>query len=331
MWNHLRVIATGALRYIVKLAGGVVLSKRAFELLCTQRNRAVSKLISLENCKLEPGLTGVVFSKDRALQLYTLLHSYFRLVENPAPLFIIYDVTTDGHAKAYRQIEDTLENSVVKVTFIREKSNFCHVLQDILSKIHTKNVFFLVDDIVFIRKIDLRLASAIDPFQTILSLRHSPHLRRSYTAGVDQNPPNFTPYQENSGLVCFEWFEQGNEWSDPWSVDGQVLSTAEVRILTLVSDFKAPNTYEAALKTFNDIVKGRNGMCYTESKILNLPINRVQDETENYSGNISTEYLLKQWNKGLMLDLSLLDDHIPQSPHEELPVKFVSRQSFPIT
>ena len=326
--SYFRIVSANFLRGLVKTAGGVMLSKRAHNQLLSQRKKAVSELVILEGAELEQGIVGVVFSKDRALQLYTLLSTYFEHVKNPASLFIIYTASTDSHAKAYAEIETALHGCPVEVLFVREGVSFRDGLLHVLGKIRVKNIFFLVDDIVFIRPMSLDVASRLNPLNTILSFRHGPHLCRSYTADVNQMPPNFFRSQSGSDLLEFKWFEQGNEWSDPWSLDGQVLSTAEVRVLTRLSDFKAPNTYESALKTFNDIAEGRMGMCYSKSKILNLPINRVQSEVLNLSGTISPEYLLDQWNKGMMLDTSMLEDHVPRSPHEELAISFKKRRPF---
>jgi hypothetical protein len=325
----LRTIARRFLYYVVDTIGGVLLSHRAYGQILTQRARAVLELTRLENIDLKPGLTGVILSKDRALQLYTLLHTYFRLVKNPVPIFVIYNTSTDSHATAYSEVAAAFKKTSPKVVFAHEIKSFRDTLLDILAQVSTKNIFFLMDDIIFIRPLDLKVASEIDPLRSILSLRHSPHLRRSYTAAVTQKPPNFVSAPNDPGLLAFKWFEQGNEWADPWSLDGQILSTAEVRVLTRLSDFKAPNSYEGALKTFNDIAKNRNGVCYGESKILNLPINRVQNEVPNLSGGVSPEFLLEQWNKGLMLDTSMFDTHVPHSPHEEHPVVFKKRAVFP--
>lgn len=330
MSGNIRAFATRLLRSIVGKVGGVVLSQQAYRLLLNQRDRAALELASLQDSCLEPGLRGVIFSKDRALQLYTLLHTYFKLVENPVPLFIIYTASSDAHANAYREVEDALKNSQLEVTLVRETTVFRDTLLNVLAQVNTRNIFFLVDDIVFIRPVNLSLASIIDPTQCILSFRHSPHLRRSYTAAVNQPPPAFFPSQEGGELVCFNWFEQGNEWSDPWSVDGQVLSTAEVRVLSRLSDYKAPNTYEGTLKSFNGLAMGRLGMCYTESRMLNLAINRVQSEVANYSGSISADFLLDQWNNGLMLDTSVFDNHISIATHEDRSVGFVRREKLPI-
>lgn len=323
--RYCRPKAVSFLHGLVKAAGGVVLSNRAYNQLLLQRERAVSELVVFEGAGLEQGIVGVVFSKDRALQLYTLLSTYFEYVENPASLFVIYTASTDAHAKAYAEVEEALKGCSAEVLFVREIGGFRESLLKVFKEIRTKNIFFLVDDIVFIRPLNLDVAARLDPFNAILSFRHSPHLRRSYTAGVNQLPPTLSQSRVDPGLLEFKWFEQGNEWSDPWSLDGQILSTAEVRVLTRLSDFKAPNTYEAALKSFNDIVKGRVGLCYSESKILNLPLNRVQTEALNISGNISPEFLLSRWNDGMMLDTSMLENHIPRSPHEELALKFKKR------
>lgn len=323
--TRLRTILVGILRRFVAAIGGVLLSRRNYEELLLQRARAVRELSDLESVHLRSGLTGIVLSKDRALQLYALLQTYVRYTKNPVPLFVIYNASNEAHAKAYVEVEAAFRNSDLSLTFFFEKYSFRESLIDVLGMVNTKNIFFLVDDIIFIRPVNLDGASAMDPFKTILSLRHSPHLRFSYTSAVSQFPPEFSPAHGNPDSLIFRWFEKGNEWSDPWSLDGQVLSTAEVRVLSRLCNFRAPNTYEAALKSFGDIVRDRSGMCYVESKILNLPINRVQNEVENISGNVSTEFLLEQWNKGLMLDTSMFDAYVPKSTHEEHPVRFVMR------
>lgn len=320
-----RFFVVKLLRRFARVFGAVLLSKQVHAQILSQRARAVEELVKQESLGLRQGVVGVVLSKDRALQLYTLLHTYFKYVENPAPLFVIYQVSNEAHAAAYQEVEAAYGDQSRSIKFVPEGTSFRASLQTILEKINTNKTFFLVDDIVFIRPLDLNDISAIDPKSAIFSFRHSPHLRRSYTANVKQLPPKFFPSKISPALLEFKWFEQGNEWSDPWSLDGQVLSTAEIRVLTRISDFKAPNTYEAALKVFNDIARNRVGICYTESKTLNLPINRVQNEVSNLSGNVSPEFLLAQWNNGMMLDTSSLDTHIPLAPHEEHVITFKRR------
>ena len=324
----MRSFIVQSLRALFSIFGGIVLTRRAYNQIIFQRDEAVSKLVKIEEIKLNHGLVGIVFSRDRALQLYTLLHTYFAKVKNPAPLYIVYSVSSNAHLESYDEIYKTLNASGCNVTLIKELDGFKVTLLKILYQINSKNIFFLVDDNIFIRETDFTIAKQIDPLCTILSLRHSPHLKHSYTANAQLRIPNFTPAKEGLGLLKFAWFEQNLEWSDPWSVDGQVLSTAEVRVLASMSDFKAPNTFEGALKSFNSLCKSRYGLCYSESKVINLPINCVQTEVSNLSGNITAEYLLKCWNDGLMFDARPLEKHTPLSTHEEHTLEFVKRTPF---
>lgn len=318
-------MAIDLIRRLADAFGVVLLSKTIHQQVLLQRDNAVAELVAEEKKNLVEGLACVIFSKDRALQLYSLLDTYFAKVQNPVPVFVIYGASEEGHSQAYREVETGFTERSVPVTFVPDGKGFRETLMSVLAAIKTRSIIFLVDDIIFIGAVDLALASAIDPQAAVLSLRHSPHLRRSYTANVDQPPPAFQSSGIHPDVLAFNWFEQGNEWSDPWSVDGQVLSTAEVRVITRISRFRAPNSYEIALKTFNDMARNRRGLCFTESKILNLPINRVQSEVANISGSISSAYLLEQWNKGLMIDAAMFEGHIPKSPHEEHAITFRRR------
>ncbi len=322
--SKLRHIGIKLIRKIIGFFNGVVLSQKVYNSLLRQRNEAVILLTAeRENSQL-PGITGVVFSKDRPLQLHALIKTYFENVHAPASLYIIYNTSSLSYAEAYKELELEVGNS--SVIFVPDCDDFRLTLIRALNLIKTNKIFFLVDDIIFIREVDFTILRQLNPFNEILSLRHSPHLRRSYTANVDQKPPMIRPSNIHADLLEFNWFEQGNEWSDPWSVDGQVLSTDEVIVLSVISDFKAPNTFETALKTFDFLVKGRKGLCYGESKILNLPINRVQHEVPNRNGTVSAQLLLDAWNNGLMLDTSMFASVIPASPHEEHVIKFKKRE-----
>jgi len=331
MIAQLKNLILKILRQILAQVGGVLLSTKVYGGLLSQRALAVHQLTQINSLNLEPGLTGLIFSKDRALQLYSLLFTYFKLVKNPAPLFVIYNASTGDHEKSYLEIAQALNEISIPVILVKEQKSFRETLLQVLDRIKTKNIFCLVDDIIFIRSVDLALAAKINPLESILSLRHSPHLRRSYTANAEQAPPNFRPSTRHPILLEFNWFEKGHEWSDPWSVDGQILATAELKSLSQICQFKAPNTYEGELKSFNDLCRNRLGLCYSESKILNLPINRIQNEVLNRSGNISPEVLLQHWNLGEMLNTQQFNQHIPQSPHEEHLINFCSRQKIELS
>jgi hypothetical protein len=302
--------------WLARCVGFYFLPISSYQQILSMRRSAVQLLVDKECLNLNIGLTCIIFSKDRALQLYALLDSYFKQVKNPAQIYVIYHASSVNHELAYREVESIFSDKVFCVTFCPEIGDFRETFITILAKVHTSSIFFLVDDIVFISPVDFSIVSKIKPTFAILSLRHSPHITHSYTMRASQDPPKFGSTNISPDLLTFNWFESGNEWSDPWSLDGQIFSTAEIRVLTLISEFKGPNSYESALKTFNDLIGPRLGLCFNQSKILNLPVNRVQVENLNLSADISPEFLLKHWNDGLMIDLTVFDGYIPSSPHE---------------
>lgn|GEM_PF-6805731 len=62
---------------------------------------------------------GIVFSKDRALQLHALLSSYSEKVTSPAPLYILYHTSTPRHQKAYAELMEILPHQFL---FIKQLS-----------------------------------------------------------------------------------------------------------------------------------------------------------------------------------------------------------------
>lgn len=309
----------------LRLLGITLLSQTKYQTILFQRSSSIKELVDQADAKLRKGLIGVVFSKDRAFQLDALLESYLEKVINPADLVIIYKATNSRHHRAYHQVIERYKMSPVKIDFIEQGNDFRACLLRVLENIQVGSIFFLVDDIIFINSLDLSIYQDINSRYAILSLRLSPDLKSSYTAGKSHHPPRFSSTLISNELLQFKWFEQGCEWSDPWSVDGNIYSTAEIRVLSRVSPFGAPNSYEDALKSFADLAKDRPGYCFIKSKIINLAINRVQSEINNLSGNVNPEFLLDQWNQGLKMDRSMFEGYIPLSTHEEHVIEFRSR------
>lgn len=323
--KKIRYGVVGKVRKILSDLKLTLLTEPRYKSILSQRSIAVRELVDQADIQFHDGLIGVVFSKDRAFQLDALLESYFEKVHNPANLIILYKATDLTHKKAYEEVIERFYTQSPAIRYIEELGNFRDCLLRVLSSIRAKSIFFLVDDIVFINTIDLSIYSKVDSRSSILSLRLSPHLKKSYATGRSQSPPNLSPAAISSELLEFKWFEQGCEWSDPWSVDGNIYSTAEINVLSRISQFDAPNSYEDALKSFADLAVDRIGYCFAQSKILNLAINRVQNEINNQSGEITPQFLLEQWNKGLKMDRSMFDSYTPISPHEEHVIQFRSR------
>jgi hypothetical protein len=261
------------------------------------------------------GLSCIVFSKDRAIQLYALLESYNKFVQNPVDIIVIYKSSSDVHEKSYIELKNIIKNFPFNINFIKEKKNFRETLLDTLSKIKTKNIFFLTDDDIFINEFDFNLLLNINFYEKTFSLRHNPKISYSFTANANFKPPKFSVYKLVVNFNEFNWFDSGYEWSDPWSVNGHIYLTAEIMVISRISNYKFPNSYESALKFFNFLMIDRKGLCCNESIIMNIPMNIVQTEYKNLHGNISSDFLLHNWKNGNKINIDHLEKFKSNSTH----------------
>ncbi|MEI8054791.1 MAG: hypothetical protein WCH10_02165 [bacterium] len=312
------------IRFAFCSLGFSVVRTREFESILNCRNSLLRLLIeqNIANHQFCAGATGIVFSKDRALQLFTFLHSYVKCCINPPNLVIIYSASSHEHLVAYREVESIFSVYGCRFKFVCEALPFNKTLVEEILAIFTKNIFFIVDDNVCIAPFDGDLLGKVDSERYILSLRMSPNCTYSYTTRASHSPPKFNLSNQYPGLFEFMWNEKPNEWSYPCSLDGHVFPTVEIRILAVIGMYKSPNSFENLLMSFADYGASRLGLCFSSSRILNLPINKVQNENNNFAGSVSVEDLLKLWNAGFAFDVSQLSGYSPSAPHEEhnLPV-----------
>ena len=313
------------IKYFLLKFGIRILSEREYRELRLQRNSAIKKMTGEFN-KIDfiTGLSSVIFSKDRAMQLHLLLESFDKAVNSEVSVFVLYKASNRGHLESYEELILVSRYDNLNVHFVGELYDFKENLLNIIKKIETDKLFFLTDDDVFIREWDTNAVLDIDSSESILSLRHGLNIIYSYNKNRSISQPTTTLARKNIKIYKFDWLKGEGEWSDPLSVNGHIYSTAEILNISLISDFEGPNTYEAALKTYDDIFP-QSGLCYSESIIVNLPINIVQDEIKNKSGDVSVDYLLDYWMKGYKIDLSDLSNVSNSSTHEEHKIEFILR------
>jgi hypothetical protein len=266
---------------------------------------------------------GIVFSRDRPLQLHALLASYAELVRDPPPLHVLYRPTSDAYRAAY---EEVLGASPAPLGRVVLEARFRDDLLALLEAVEAPRTFFLVDDIVFVRPTDLGPLLRLDPARFVPSLRLAPHLRRSYTRDRDQPLP---PFREgvlaDPELRCWRWRDGELDWAYPLSVDGHLFSTGEVRWMAAHTAFVAPNSFEAGLQRFYRVFRRRLGACHRTSRLLNVPCTRVQQEIDNLHGNVDPAELLEVWRSRRRLDHRRLYGIENVSAHQEVELTFVPR------
>jgi hypothetical protein len=256
-------------------------------------------------------LTRLVFSKDRAIQLHAFIRSYERHVTPIGLMHVLYKASTPRHAHAYEQLFRTTPLWVIPY----EQTDF---RQDVLGLLpSTGTGVFFVDDQVFIRPWKVEKIPG-------LSLRHGLHLTYCYSIGSCQPLP---PHVEIEGLVRWIWSQGVLDWGYPFSLDGHLYDLVELKSLIECIDFDSPNSLESNLQQFTPLFGQRMGVCYRESRVVNVPWNSVQSSqySNRHAHDVSAEQLLDAWEAKQQIRVDELYSVMNKSVHQEFPLILESR------
>ena len=266
---------------------------------------------------------GIVFTKDRPTQLHALLTSYLRHAADPVPLNVLYKAGTDAHIHTYREVFDCFAPELVRPV---AQGDFRADVLALLASIGTERVLFLVDDIVFIEPFAFADFLPFDWLHTIPALRLGRGLDICYTREKPQKePPYLAGVVDNERFVAWRWKEGEHEYAFPLSLDGHIFGRREIEIIAQHSQFAAPNTFENALQIYLPSFENRIAVSYAKPCLVNVPLNRVQEEWHSRHGGTHQDELLEAWNQGLRWDVAALDGYRNHSTHEEVEVKLVPR------
>ncbi|MBR8838294.1 MAG: glycosyltransferase family 4 protein [Stigonema ocellatum SAG 48.90 = DSM 106950] len=268
-----------------------------------------------------PRINVVIFSKDRACQLELLLRSfkkYFTEWEH-AEKTVVYK--TDNHTLA--QGYQLCQKLHPEFHYVSESAT--PFKQGTLNAINEDNALtmFLVDDIVFKEKFSL-LEPEFQQFSNdleilCLSLRLHSGVNYCYATNHHVSVPQF---REDG---AWQWIGAEGDWGYPMSLDGNIFSTPIIKFITENIQFYNPNTFEALMAMNSKFLDNTPFMlCYKEnSKLLNIPANKVQDMFPARFGNLVTPEELNQ--RFLNGERILIEPFLGQkynAVHVELPYAF---------
>lgn len=268
---------------------------------------------------MSDNLTTIICSKHRPLQLYALLESFTEKTDfSPSNTFVVY--RADGiYDSAYDEIKQKFED----IKFVYEV-NFRNDVLDILSKSNKQYAMFLMDDDVFLHDTSLKEAvNYLDENSSLFtfSLRLGKNLNYCYPVNSNQAVP--FGYDDDQ---YFMWnYKEGEyDWNYPLSLDGHIFERA--KLLKMMEQIKwwSPNSLEAELQTFNLFIDPMC-VCYQQSKLFNMPMNRVQEDFKNRCGQTSAEDLFDLWKQDLKIDLSKLYGFVNKGAHEETRIYYTKR------
>ncbi len=292
----------------------IIIKNESYQKINSQRNELLKNLQQ----EYKKGISIIIFSKDRILQLHSLLNSIdnnFININNSKKIILFYP-SKKKFMKNYKILSKIKKNYI----FIKQK-NFKKDLLRILNLINTDKIMFLTDDNIAIQKLNFKNLKKINSLKYLLSLRMGKNIDYSFNLQKQISSPYFKKFNE---YYLFKWthnYENG-EWSDPCSLDGHIYNTSEIKKIFSIISFFSPNTLENEFKLFNSFFYLKKGLCFKNPSIHNLSINRVQKDFINRSGNVDIDYLLEQWKKKKILDYKLLKSSKINSTHSMQSLKF---------
>lgn len=261
----------------------------------------------------------IIFSYNRPQQLELLLRTLELKTNGPATTSVVWNTDDyNFYGPAYSKVFE--EYSFAKSVYEPENGGF---KQSILKQLEEPNPYtmFLVDDIFFKDNWDIQEACSYLNNQTVLchSLRLYPGIDYCYPTKQQVKAPQTA----NQGI--WQWFGCEGDWGYPMSVDGHIFRTDFIKQVATVLDYQNPNSFEASMANiasqFGNYIP--NMTCYTDnSKIINVPANRVQNLFPNRVGNLfSPKELNDLFLKDKRIDVSDFDGYKNRAPHEELIFK----------
>jgi hypothetical protein len=245
-------------------------------------------------------ISGLVFSKDRPIQLHALLSTYFKLVANAAPISIIYMASTKKIETYYNELE--AEFLTYPVRFIKEEIFYNQVIEWLEIQ-DADRIFFLTDDALFLEEMDINDCLVFEPIDDIFCFRYGYDLDYSFAFDKSQELPSIKTIKlgNSETFLKWKWNEKSDspDWVYPISVDGNIFYRLEILSICRNISFKSPNSLESSMQDFVNFFLIRYGISYPKARVINVPCNIVQNEFANRSTGLFTiPELLKFWHDG---------------------------------
>jgi len=268
-------------------------------------------------------LNVIIFSKDRAMQLDLLLQSILlNFNVEDYTLNILYKASNDEYNRGYNMIRDLYP----QFTYKKEES----FKEDLISLFNNSEyTVFLTDDDIIYQSFRLNKDELHNIFMlteaNCFSLRLGLNTVNCYTQQKLNKLDKYNTYSHVYDIKLIEpviYWKVGdstNDYAYPMSTDAHIFKTKEIKNLCELIEYTNPNTFEALLSNFSNpemIIAS-----YEYSKIVNSPINKVQDVFNNLAGmnyGYSAEDLNEMYLDGIGFNLSKMNFNNINGCHQEI-------------
>ena len=274
-------------------------------------------------------ITGLIFSKDRALQVQAAIESFFLYCQDRGRirLRVLYKASNQLHRGQYERLKEKFRD----VSFVEEEDFKKQVLAVVAG---CEYVLFLVDDNLFVG--DFSLVDVVVSLQNNadaigFSLRLGRNTTYCYAHNAEQRVPAFQG--ADGGILKYDWTSARrgglaeHDFGYPLELSSSMYRTADILGLLRQVEFSNPNTLEEAMAANSHLYRQvRNSLlCFEQSVTFCAPVNMVQTVWSNRVGcndNYSVERLAQVFEQGGRIDVERYSGFVPKSCHQEVELYF---------
>jgi hypothetical protein len=271
-------------------------------------------------------MVGVIFSKDRPLQLDALLCSFALHCQDAdnIELNVLYKTSDAFLESLYRE----LACDYPRIQFVAEqnfKNDVIRLLQE------SDYILFLVDDTLFVRSFYLtEIASHLreTPDTLGFSLRLGKNTVYCHHADTGMPLPEFRPVSKR--IQKYSWWNACWDFGFPLEVSSSVYRAEDLVPLLRELAFSGPNNMEMQLDSQKSkLTKHQYLSCYERSVAFSAPLNKVQTVGECRAGeneSYSPAFLGRLFREGRRIDVFTYAGLLPNAPHVEVELAFCEKK-----
>jgi hypothetical protein len=255
----------------------------------------------LHNILIAGDVDLIIFSYNRPLQLEALLYSTKKRIKHIHNIHVLYREKGAAFIDAYQPIIDEYP----EIYFHKQElppSDFKPMLTDIINNSEATYICFAVDDILITEDIDMHLCTqALDKTNAYgFYLRLGTNITYSYNYNISLDVPTLTPVDDD--IYMFNFKGNKSYWAYPNTVDMTIYKKELLQHVFASLPFSSPNTLEGNWHRIAEL--DTTGLCFSHSKMINTPLNIVQEDWYNKNeSSYTAEALLDIWQQGLRIDI----------------------------
>lgn len=268
----------------------------------------------------------VIYSFDRPLQLYALLESMEQYMTGISSIQVIYRASDQSFNHGYQVVKQKFANVVYHQQGAKPQADFKPLTEQAVFSGPSPYVIFAVDDIIVKDYVHLgRCADLMEKYQAYgFYLRLGKNLSECYSMRAGQQVP---PCNEvEPGVVAWQFSQGMHDWQYPNNVDMTLYRKQDIKRDIQALHFVAPNSFEGAWAGRWGMIMHKVGLCFNCTKIVNLPLNLVQHESNNRNMQfMSPQQLQDVFNRGMKIDINALYRVSNKAAHTEYAPTFIER------